>query len=405
MKEKHLTFERIVEFLNGVSDLTEVEQIHLENCQLCKNRIESAGYLDKGVKESLKAEPIMDLDHIESLADAVFDKCYEKDHTGFRKWIVFAGSGAIAASILIAVYFFNDFNKNNTFETASKEDTASQQTEEKATESGENEIPKGVSKITKGSLIAEENYELTAVTDSMIVHEYENYFSVMKGTVEFRVRTGTEFMVNLNNSALIRVLGTVFKVTVDKKGSSVEVSEGLVEVIDLRKGTSSTVSKGDSAHIRNLAKAEKRIVDAISEKIVRQTEIIEEIKEDTAIIEKRSDTSFNFNVNGDTDLIKAEISDLETALQYSGSPVVQLHRLFELYRITGHWGSIIHFWRTEATEIDSRGNPFLKDMHFAACEASIKMFLYDNEVCRKYRASYPDGPDPDGMEDHLRMAW
>lgn len=401
--KKHLDIQRIVEISSG-SPVTDVEKIHIDACPVCKNRIESASCIEKGLKDTANIEPMMDLDRIESLADAVFDKCSEKGPSGMKKWTLSAG--AIAASILLAVYFFNDFSKSGAIETAANEESGVEHVaEEEAVQSAEDEAPKGVFKIAEGSLIAKENYELTAVTDSLIVHEYENYFSVMKGTVEFKVRTGTEFMVNLNNSALIRVLGTVFKVTVDKKSSSVEVSEGLVEVIDLRKGTSSTVAKGNSAQIRNIARTERRTVDPAPENVVQQPEMIDEIEENEAVAEKRSAASFNFNVNSDKDLIKAEISDLENALQYSDAPVVQLHRLFELYRKTGHWGSIIHFWRTESSEIDSRGNPFLKDMHFAACEASIKMFLYDNEVCRKYRAAYPEGPDPDGMEDHLKMAW
>ncbi|HPS28633.1 MAG TPA: hypothetical protein PLZ43_00110 [bacterium] len=407
MNKTHISFERIVEISSGISNVTDVERIHIDDCPICKNRIESSGYLEEGIKESVKAEPIMDLGQIESIADAVFDRYYDRSSVPARFKYYFAGAAAVAASIFLFIFISGKAQKNNQIEFFTSDKESSGKVEESVEVSenvDENDIPEGVFKIDKGTVISKGRYTLTAYTDAMIVHEYENYFSVKKGKVGFSVKSGTDFMVNLNNSVLVRVLGTVFTVSVEKSINSVEVTEGLVEVIDLEKGVSSTVSKGGRETIRRVAKTASQPVNVLSEPVAQQPEMIEKPVEHVPVVKKNNDIVL-FNLNGDIDLMKAEISDLETALEYSGSPVVQLHRLFELYRINGHWGSIIHFWRTESSEINSRGNPFLKEMHFAACEASIRMFLYDNEVCRSYRSQYPDGPDPDGMEDHLKMAW
>lgn len=406
MMKKHLSFERIVEISSGVSNITDIERIHADNCPICKNRMESASYLESGIRESVKAEPIMDLDRIESLADDIFEKYYEKSPISGKFKYYFAGLTAVAASLLLFVFISGSYGKRELEKiSAQTESVSPSEVEEDLVNTEESAFPEGVFKIKKGAVISKERYTLTAHTDATIIHEYENYFSVKKGTVSFSVQSGTDFMVNLNNSVLVRVLGTVFTVSVGKSTSSVEVTEGLVEIIDLEKGISSTVAKGGHETIRMIARTARQTEDqAMSQTAQEQPEIVEETIQNISSVKKNGNVPI-FNINSDMDLIKAEISDLETALQYSGSPVVQLHRLFELYRITGHWGSIIHFWRIESSEINSRGNPFLKDMHFAACEASIRMFLYDNEVCRSYRSDYPEGPDPDGMEDHLKMAW
>ncbi|HQJ59942.1 MAG TPA: hypothetical protein PKV35_03035, partial [bacterium] len=132
---------------------------------------------------------------------------------------------------------------------------------------------------------------------------------------------------------------------------------------------------------------------------------------DTIVAEVKKDGSGKisltdiFSGSHNDEMTRVLINDLETALKFSDSPEIQLNELFGLYRHTGRWGSIIHQWNAKSDRVDTKNNPFLREMNFAACEASIKLYLYDNKVCKRYRQRFPEGPDPDGMEDHLKMVW
>lgn len=402
MKNRHISFEKIILISNNISVADDVERIHLENCKICQNRLSVAKMLDEGIKESVKTEPLIDLNLVDVVADEIFDKCSGKrNQLKFRKTLLFVSSVAAGIVVFMFVSGWNgSIQKKESNVDLFVENNVPESIVPKQDEPVPDPVfPEGVFKMNKGSEIGGAKYSISAKTDILIVHENDNYFSIKKGTASISVKSGNEFMVNLNNSVLVRVLGTVFTVSVLKNQFSVEVSEGLVEIIDLEKGVSSTVSKGQKEIISKIPKPYK--TDVFQE----ESAVLEKEEFSAVDIPVKKQSVNPFNLSNDPALFADEIKDLENVLKYSGAPVVQLHRLFELYRRTGQWGSVLHFWKNQSSQISSRGNPFLKEMHFAACEASINIYLYDNGVCRKYRKLYPEGPDPEGMDDHLKMAW
>ncbi|HSW60394.1 MAG TPA: FecR domain-containing protein, partial [bacterium] len=352
----------------------------------------------------LEVDHLVDMSAVEMVADSVFDivSSQENKRGGFSKRAVLALSGvaALIIAVLSVVMSIPESDDNKKVEDTYAQKEVIQ--ENSGTDNSEaetvQEFQSSVIDIAKGSTIKSERYGITAKEPSRIVHEHENYYSVKKGVVEFKVQSGSDFMVNLNNVALVRVLGTVFTVSVDKTGCSVSVSEGLVEVIDLERGLSRSVAEGGSNTVQKL----KRQVTAQGSVTEMPDNKIAEVKKDES--GKISLTDI-IDQSKDGEMINVLIKDLETALKFSPSPETQLNELFGLYRKIGRWGSIIHQWNSRSDRVDTKNNPFLKEMHFSACEASIKLYLYDNKVCKRYRQRFPEGPDPEGLEDHLKMAW
>ncbi|HQN72426.1 MAG TPA: FecR domain-containing protein [bacterium] len=402
MNIKHLTFERIVEVSENPEIIRSEEKLHIENCPVCSKRLVAAGMIAPALKKTPEVDPLVDMSAVEMMADNVFDivSSQENRKGGFSKRAVLALSG-VAALIIAVLSVVMSISENDDKKV---EDTYAQKEviqEKSGTDNSEvenvSEFQSSVIDIEKGSAIKRGKYEIAAKVPSRIVHEHENYYSVRKGVVEFKVQSGTDFMVNLNNVALVRVLGTVFTVSVEKTGCSVSVSEGLVEIIDLERGLSRSVAKGGSDTVSKVKR--QPVPETVTE---LSDTIVAEVKKDVS--EKISLTDI-FSGSHNDEMTRVLINDLETALKFSDSPEIQLNELFGLYRHTGRWGSIIHQWNAKSDRVDTKNNPFLREMNFAACEASIKLYLYDNKVCKRYRQRFPEGPDPDGMEDHLKMAW
>jgi len=121
---------------------------------------------------------------------------------------------------------------------------------------------------------------------------------------------------------------------------------------------------------------------------------VEEIKK------KKKPGKFKFS--NDPEMIQAEIRDLEFSLKFSDAPIKELQQLFTLYTKTKRFGSILNYWRSKSSVIRSKGNPFLKEMHFQACKATIELNVY-NQICAQFKESYPDGPFPSRMDYQLNM--
>ena len=410
MRSNHLSLEKIIEASENIGVLTQEEQVHIQECKLCSGRLLAADMMGTALKKGAQTDHIIDFNAVDSISDKVFDMIpvdNKKKQRNFSMNFLKAVSG-IAAVFLIVFSVFSILKKEKT-ETAAVEENVS----EKDSDTNDISVPEPVEsaefkstaiEMAQGSVITGEKYSITAKIKATIVHEHENYYSVKKGTVEFKVESGHDFMVNLNNIALVRVLGTIFTVKVENGKSSVSVTEGMVEIIDLERGVSKTLAAGESSLVNRMIRKTQNItqVDEVVAEIV--PEIAPETISEPDEPQKKRPVKV-YTGKEDKEMVFAMINDLETALKFSNSPLTELRELFGLYRKTGNWGPIMKFWRLKSETVDTKNNPHLKEMHFTACEASIKLNLYDNKVCKRYHARYPDGPDPEGMQDHLKMAW
>ena len=398
MKNEHLSFERVVEATTGEKPLNSAEKDHVKNCSLCQGRLQAAELTDQAIADSKKVLPLIDSDKIQQMADKVFEKeTSQSSMSPIMKILAVAASFALL--LFIATYaggFFSTEVEAPLQKTAKVKENKVEK--EKIEKIEAEKLPIGVMKIAAGSVFKGERCELKALADSKVVVESSTYFIVEKGRVEFSVTKGEDFMVKLNDSGLVRVLGTVFTVEVSEKESSVNVSEGLVELIDLRRGTSKHLAQGESGVVRSLikqiVKKPKPVKKVEVRKIAEVEKPVEEVKT------KKKPNKFKFS--NDPEMIQAEIGDLETSLEFSDTPLKELRQLFKLYTKSSRYGSTLNYWRSKGSVIRSKSNPDLKEMHFHACKASIELNVY-NKVCAEFKESYPDGPFPSGMDYHLKM--
>lgn len=405
MKNVHLTFERAVEAATGEKPLNAHEKEHVSICFLCQGRIRAADSTDEVLMNSKKVVPFIDSNKILEMADKVFEQETSPEKS-FPVYKIFA----VAASLILiiaAVAFFAERESSKIEKPVKKTAKIDKERAKEPEKKAVDKLPVGVMQIAEGSVFQGERCELKALSKSKVTVESESYFIVEKGKVQFSVTKGEDFMVKLNGHGLVRVLGTVFTVDVKEKESSVEVSEGLVELIDLGRGTSKQLAVGQSGVVRKIVRkiAQKTPVKKVKpvKKVVKKNieETIEVVKQ-TEVKKEKKKAAAKFKFSNDQEMIKAEINDLEFSLKFSETPVKELYQLFILYSKAKRFGAILNFWRSKSSIIKADNNLNLKVMHFHACKASIGLNVY-NKICSEYKTSYPDGPFPSGMDYHLKM--
>jgi hypothetical protein len=420
---KHLSYRRIIDISQKPDVATETEKLHIDQCPFCANRLLSLNNIDKRIKETSKLEPIINNEDISHLADKIFDKYYHK-HRKKSFDLRYLGASVLSAFfVVVIVLFVTRFFEQKTVEQLEDNAISSAQKEEyNEIESSETDKNRMVY-LEADEKFYGQRYEVKTLLKSKIVEENSNFVTVKKGELTFSVEGGGDFIVNLNNIAFVRVIGTVFTVKVDPAGVSVNVSKGMVEMINLENGISTYISENEMKKIvqnSTMPKVKYRNKPQIAtdyqeknEEIQRNTALSSEMeklfqyrgREDSNFDKPQTAPQRRYRFKSDPSMMEAEIRDLEFLLRFSNAPVAQLQQLFVLLSKRGHYGSIIHYWRVYSEQIQGDANPFLHEMHRYACEASVKLFLYDNGICRKYRSLYPEGPDPEGLNDHLNMAW
>lgn len=401
MKTQHLSFERVVEAATGEKPLNKIEKEHAESCSLCQGRFRVAEFTDHAIADSKKVLPLIDSDKILQMADKVFEKeTSQNSMTPVMKILAVAASFALM--IFIAAFaggFFRSEVKVPAQKTAEVKEVIESKVKKEERKIKQDKFPIGVMKIAAGSVLKGERCELKALADSKVIVESTTYFVVEKGRVEFSVTNGEGFMVKLKDSGLVRVLGTVFTVEVNKRESSVSVSEGLVELVDLERGTSKQLAQGESGVVRPVTKSVLKNPGPVKKIAIKKIAEVEKPVE--KVQQKKSPKKFKFS--NDPEMIQAEIIDLETSLKFSDVPLKELHQLFKLYTKSRRFGSILNYWRSKGSIIRSESNPNLKEMHYHACKASIELNVY-NKVCAEFKESYPEGSFPSGMDYHLKMS-
>ena len=402
MKRAHLTFERAVEAATGENPLNSLEKEHVDNCSLCQGRIKAAQCTDKALLDPKKIVPLIDSNKIMDIADKIFEQeTSQKNSISVFKLI------AVAASLILivaAVAFFAGKSSSKMEKPVKKTAEIKKEKKKEPVPEKVDKFPIGVMKITKGSVFKGERCELKALSNSKITVESESYFVVEKGQVKFSVTKGDDFMVKLNGNALVRVLGTVFTVEVRGKRSSVNVSEGLVELIDLDRGTSKQLVKGQSGVVNPTVRKIVKKTPLKKSTPVKKIEVAKVAQAEKPVekkVEKKKIVG-KFKFSNDPEMIKAEIEDLEFSLKFSDNPVKELHQLFILYSKARRFGSTLNYWRSKGSIIRSENNPNLKEMHYHACKAAIELNVY-NKICAEYKKTYSEGPFPSGMDYHLRM--
>lgn len=345
------------------------------------------------------------------IADSVFDRMDRKRSVSLFLYR-FAGAAAVVL-IAMAIGFSAFFKDHDPAQDAEKSLAVA---DEEVVDREEGETPVEDEKINKiislqnGESLAESDFRIKSDGVSELLQVAATHFFLKKGGVSVDVRSGTDFVIEVEDLAIVRVLGTSFSLKTDGSRSLfVKVSEGLVEVVQRGDGSVSALSKGEELALGGYspkipAKRQPK-VRVEPKPVVAEASKVEENVAAVTPAEIKKPSKYDSIAQLDSEeMMRVTIRDLEQRLLASKSRTDDLSQLFELYSKRGDWGSIMNQWRRYYSEITSKNNSHRQQMHYFACEASIKLFLYGNGVCRKFRSFYPDAAGPEGLEDHLKYA-
>ena len=345
------------------------------------------------------------------IADSVFDRMDRKRSVSL--FFRFAGAAAVVL-IAMAIGFSAFFKDHDPAQDAEKSLAVA---DEEVVDREEDEAPVEDEKINKiislqnGESLAGSDFRIKSDGVSELLQVAETHFFLKKGGVSVDVRSGTDFVVEVGDLALVRVLGTSFSLKTDgSKSLFVKVFEGLVEVVNRGDGSVRALERGGELALGAVkpqipAKRQPKAVERVHVPAAAELAKVEETVSEPASAEAEKPAKIE-NIAGldGEELQRVTIRDLEQRLIASKNRTDDLNQLFELYSKRGDWGSIMNQWRRYYSEITSKNNSHRRQMHYFACEASIKLFLYGNGVCRKFRSFYPDAAGPEGLEDHLKYA-
>ena len=345
------------------------------------------------------------------IADSVFDRMNPE----IRMVPVFKIIGAAAVVLIaLAVGFSAIFKDNAPLPETEAEFAAAEiplEVPEVPEIPAEDENINKIISLQNGQSFEDTDFRIRSTGNSELFQASRTRFSLKNGEVSIDVRSGTDFVIEVENLALVRVLGTSFSLKTDGSQSLfVKVSEGLVEVVKRSDGSVRALERGGELALGAVkpqipAKRQPKAVERVHVPAAAELAKVEETVSEPAPAEAEKPAKIE-NIAGldGEELQRVTIRDLEQRLIASKNRTDDLNQLFELYSKRGDWGSIMNQWRRYYSEITSKNNSHRRQMHYFACEASIKLFLYGNGVCRKYKSFYPDAAEPDGLKDHLRYA-
>ncbi len=360
-------------------------------------------YAEESESESQKTD-ILDI------ADSLFDRMNPEIRTlPLFKIIGAAAVVLIALTIGFSVVFKDTDHIPETEIMLADASSGSVDAEEPAI-SDENENINKIISLLDGQSFEDPDFRIKSTGGSELFQASRTRFSLKKGEVSIDVRSGTDFMVEVGDLALVRVLGTSFSLKTDGSNSLyVKVFEGLVEVVKRGDGSVRALSKGEelalgAASPKVPAKRQPKVRIEPEPVVAEAAKVEENVASVTPAEVKKPSKYDNIAQLDGEEMMRVTIRDLEQRLLASKSRTDDLSQLFELYSKRGDWGSIMNQWRRYYSEITSKNNSHRQQMHFYACEASIKLFLYGNGVCKKFRSFYPDAAGPEGLKDHLKYA-
>lgn len=344
------------------------------------------------------------------IADSVFDRMNPE----IRMVPVFKIIGAAAVVLIALAVGFSAIFKDNAPLPGTEAEFAAAEIPLEVPEvpeiPAEDENINKIISLQNGQSFEDTDFRIRSTGNSELFQASRTRFSLKNGEVSVDVRSGTDFVIEVENLALVRVLGTSFSLKTDGSQSLfVKVSEGLVEVVKRSDGSVRALSKGEelalgAASPKVPAKRQPKVRIEPEPVVAEAAKVEENVASVTpAEVKKPSKYDSIAQLDGE-EMMRVTIRDLEQRLIASKNRTDDLNQLFELYSKRGDWGSIMNQWRRYYSEITSKNNSHRRQMHYFACEASIKLFLYGNGVCRKYKSFYPDAAEPDGLKDHLRYA-
>ena len=394
MKNKHLNFDEVVALFEKRFELLPETMEHISSCDECSGLIFEFQEMTSIIKSNSHIKHIPDAQKIEMIALESFALLHKEAETSekgsilndiisfLNNWMKpIAIAGATAA---VAIVLFNSFdNKNdNTGKIADNNKTNVKENVQE-TKPAENLFSeKGVKKaglVFKSSIATIKTIEPTYF-DTVS----ENEIVMKNGKAKFDVVPGNDFRINVNNSFIVRVLGTSFVVDYSKDDFSVKVFEGLVEVID--KSDNSTISL-----TKDMEKTYK-IMKSANSKLARIKKLSPVKKLRTTKMNITPDASF---LTQGREALKAGKNGVAVQLfimelEKGNSKDKALFETVKIYEALGKHSDTVSILKSNRTVIKS-SKIYKEELLINGCMAQYKNKSSKLSFCNEYLKNFPHG--------------
>ena len=239
---KHLKFDEAVALLEKRWELLPETMDHISDCDECSELIFEIQEMTSLIKSSSNISYIPDTRKIESIAAKSFALLHEESDS-YNKESIFSGiisflnnwmkpiaiAGA-AAALAIVIYNSNSTESNNTGKIADGKKADIEKTAKENKSADKLFTEEGIKKA--GAIFKSAIAKVRTINPTYFNSVSENEIIMKKGKAKFDIVPGNDFRINVNDSFIVRVLGTSFVVDFNDNDFSVKVYEGLVEVIN-----------------------------------------------------------------------------------------------------------------------------------------------------------------------------
>ncbi|HPG35425.1 MAG TPA: FecR domain-containing protein [bacterium] len=391
MEQKlHINIDEVIALFDKNFELLPETVEHIEKCPSCSALIEKYSVTNAVLQSGRHVTSFPDMNRINEIAERSFFILHEGTHPekemsrtwhetfrSFFKPLVFT---AAAASLLIAIYFG--------FENPSQNETMTAGTQENDSENklipAEKTYEKGLRE--QGEKIHLSIAKIEALAQTQFNSISENEISMGKGKAKFDVVSGNDFRVTVNGRFMVRVLGTSFILDNCNGTFSVNVIEGLVEVVDRSDDSQFQLS----ANMEKVFEFKKAVVKNLEISMANKSRIPKTINIPKLNI--TPDQSFLFQGREALDSGN-EGAALQLFMMEMENGKEKDKALFEAVRLhesKKQYNEMVSMIDNNKKILDS-SRVYREELLIKGCTAQKKISGSDLSLCRKYLEVFPEG--------------
>jgi hypothetical protein len=389
-KNLHINIDEVIALFDKNLELLPETVEHIEKCSVCSGLIEKYSVTNAVLQSGRHVTSFPDMEKINEIAERSFFILHEATHTekeisrtwqdlfrSFFKPLVFT---AAAASLLIAVYIGLDKPYQNGTMTAETHENESENKLIPAEKTYENGLRETGEKIT----LAVAKIETLSPTQFNSVSE--NEISMGKGKAKFDVVSGNDFRVTVNDRFMVRVLGTSFIIDNNAGTFSVNVLEGLVEIVDRSDDSVFQLS----ANMEKVFALEKAVIKKLDITMVDKARIPKTINLPKLNI--TPDKSFLFqgrealNSGNEGAALQLFMMEMENGKEKDKA----LFEAVRLHESKKQYNDIVSMISNNK-EIMNSSRVYREELMIKGCKAQKKISGSDLSLCRKYLEVFPEG--------------
>jgi len=394
MKNKHLNFDEVVALFEKRLELLPETMDHISNCDECSGLIFEVQEMTSLIKSNSHIKHIPDAQKIEMIASESFALLHKEAQTSEKEsllnnivsflnnWMKPIAIAGAAAAVAIVLYNSFDNQDDNTGKIADNNKVNVKENVQK-TKPAENLFSeKGVKKA--GLVFKSAIATIKTIKPTYFDTVSKDEIVMKKGKAKFDVVPGNDFRINVNDSYIVRVLGTSFVVDYSEDDFSVKVFEGLVEVIDKSDNSTISLTKDMEKIYRTMKSANSKLA------LVKKISPLKKLR--TPKMNITPDASFLIQGR---EALKAGKSGAAVQLfimelEKGNSKDKALFETVKIYEASGKHADTVNILKSNRTVIRS-SKVYKEELLINGCMAQYKSKSSKLSFCNEYLKNFPHG--------------